>query len=138
MHVILVVGLLLVIPLTSVHAAEEAPACSIDPAFAWLDFWVGEWDVSVQGKPVGTNSIQKILNDCAITEEEKIQVARFEDGGIRFQGEIMLPEGGRYLDRTTLTPIKENEVRQHIEISLDGGESWQTVFDGLYARRKEE
>ena len=36
--------------------------------------------------------------------KEKHLVARFADGGVRFQGEIALPDGRRILDRTTLHP----------------------------------
>lgn len=36
--------------------------------------------------------------------------------------------------RTTLTPLSGDRVRQLIEISVDGGESWRRVFDALYVR----
>lgn len=48
---------------------STAAPCSSDPAFGWLDFWVGEWEVFVEGEEVGENRIQKILNGCAISEE---------------------------------------------------------------------
>lgn len=37
-------------------------------AFHRLDFWVGEWTVTVAGQPAGTNRIVKILGGCAIEE----------------------------------------------------------------------
>lgn len=67
--------------------------------------------------------------------KEKRLVESFEGAGVRFQGEIPLPEGGSYLDRTTLTPLPEGRVRQLIEISPDGGESWRTTFDAEYRPR---
>ena len=156
------------------RAQEAVPSCESDPAFAWLDFWLGNWDVLVRGEPVGKNRIQKILEGCAIQEEwadalgrrghslfyfqpathtwkqvwvtdrararggvkEKELIGRYADGGVRFQGEIPLEDGGSYLDRTTLTPVTRDEVRQIIEISMDGGGSWQITFDGLYVRRR--
>lgn len=63
--------------------------------------------------------------------KEKVLIETFDDGGIRFQGEIPLPDGRKYLDRTTLTPLTEGRVRQHIEISKDG-KSWESGFDAIY------
>jgi hypothetical protein len=64
--------------------------------------------------------------------KEKALVEDLPDGGLRFQGEIPLPGGGSYLDRTTLTPLAEGRVRQVIETSSDGGRSWETRFDAEY------
>lgn len=64
--------------------------------------------------------------------KEKTLVEHYDDGGVRFQGEIALPDGRTYLDRTTLTPLDGGRVRQHIEISTDGGASWRTTFDAVY------
>ena len=33
-----------------------------------FDFWVGNWDVTVAGKPAGVNRIEKILDGCALLE----------------------------------------------------------------------
>lgn len=33
-----------------------------------FDFWVGEWDVQVNGQQAGTNSVQRILDGCVIFE----------------------------------------------------------------------
>lgn len=64
--------------------------------------------------------------------KEKTLVETFENGGTRFQGTIVLPEGRSYLDRTTLTPIDGDRVRQVIEISTDGGKHWESRFDAVY------
>lgn len=159
---------------TSIRAQAQAPPCMTDSAFAWLDFWLGTWDVFVQGNQVGENRIEKILDGCAITEDwtdargqrghslfffqpvhrtwkqvwvteralgrgglkEKQLIERHPGGSVRFQGEIPVADGGTYLDRTTLTPIGPDEVRQHIEISTDNGITWQTTFDARYIRRQ--
>jgi hypothetical protein len=68
--------------------------------------------------------------------KEKELIDRRPNGALLFQGEIPLAEGGTYLDRTTLTPVGPDEVRQLIEISTDGGSTWRTVFDGRYVRRR--
>lgn len=40
------------------------------------------------------------------------------------------------LSRITWTPNPDGSVRQHWEQSSDGGETWGTVFDGLYVPRE--
>jgi hypothetical protein len=67
--------------------------------------------------------------------KEKHLIARLPGGGVRFQGEQRTPGGHTILDRTTLTPLARGEVRQLIEISLDGGTTWQTGFDARYRQR---
>ncbi len=66
--------------------------------------------------------------------KEKHLVGRLPGGGLRFAGELVLPDGRRIQDRTTLTPEPGGEVRQLIEISRDGGGTWQTTFDARYRR----
>lgn len=66
--------------------------------------------------------------------KEKHLVARLPDGGVRFQGELPLPDGRLVLDRTTLTPIRPGEVRQLIETSRDGGTTWHPGFDARYRK----
>jgi hypothetical protein len=65
--------------------------------------------------------------------KEKHLIARFADGGVRFQGEIALADGRRILDRTTLRPLATaGAVAQRIEISRDGGETWTATFEAEY------
>jgi len=155
--------------------ASAGPAlgvsCEGQAGFDRLDFWVGEWEVFVGDRRVGSNRIEKILQGCAIMEhwtdiqggqgkslsvytpatdtwkqvwvsetattpggvKEKTLVERMPDGGVRFRGTIPLADGRSYLDRTTLTPLDDGSVRQHIEISRDG-ETWETTFDARYVR----
>jgi tetratricopeptide (TPR) repeat protein len=42
--------------------------------------------------------------------------------------------GSKPLNRITWPALPEGRVRQLWEVSTDDGESWQTVFDGLYSR----
>ena len=67
--------------------------------------------------------------------KEKTLVEELENGGLRFQGEIPLPDGSRYFDRTTLTPLPDGTVRQVIEVSRDG-ETWEATFDAIYRRTR--
>ncbi len=68
--------------------------------------------------------------------KEKRLIAELEGGALRFQGELPQADGNRVLDRTTLTPLPEGRVRQVIEQSRDGGETWQVGFDAIYIPRE--
>ena len=54
-------------------------------------------------------------------------------GGIRFEGEIFLPDGRTISDRTTLTRLPKGKVRQVIEFSKDG-HTWTVSYDAVYER----
>lgn len=56
-------------------------------------------------------------------------------GSARFRGELTHPDRGTWFDRTTLTPLADGTVRQHIEIS-DDGETWTTTFNAIYHPKK--
>lgn len=51
------------------YAQEQARPvpCSTDN-YRQFDFWVGEWNVTSDGKQAGTNRIEKVHNDCALAE----------------------------------------------------------------------
>lgn len=42
--------------------------CSSQPEYKQFDFWVGEWDVTSEGKQVAESSIQRIVDGCIIFE----------------------------------------------------------------------
>ncbi len=68
--------------------------------------------------------------------KRKKLIEHLEGGAVRFQGEIELPDGRKYLDRTTLSPQADGTVRQHIQLSQDGGETWNEGWVGMYRRRE--
>lgn len=68
--------------------------------------------------------------------KEKYMVALYDDGAVRFQGEYPSVTGALILDRTTLTPLADGRVRQVIERSADGGNSWVVGFDAYYVRKQ--
>jgi len=69
--------------------------------------------------------------------KEKAEVKDDDGPGVRFQGEVTYPGRGVVLDRTTLTPEEGGKVRQVIQISGDGGETWRTTFEGIYGPRSD-
>lgn len=56
--------------LAGASSAQSTPAkpCEARPEYRQFDFWIGEWDVTVQGQMAGTNVIQLILGNCVIQE----------------------------------------------------------------------
>ncbi|MDX1662107.1 MAG: hypothetical protein R3326_09990 [Gemmatimonadota bacterium] len=87
----------------------------------YYDVWTDEWkQVWVTARATRVAGLK-----------EKTLIERFDDGGVRFQGRISLPDGEEAIDRTTLTPLPDGTVRQVIEASMDG-ESWRTNFDAIY------
>jgi len=60
-----------------------------------------------------------------------------EDGAMSFAGTHVLPTGERRPFRFTFTPQDAAAVRQFIEESADGGETWKTWFEGVYRPQKQ-
>lgn len=65
----IVVGAILVLSAGGDMTAQEKLGCDA-PVYRQLDFWVGTWDVRLDGRDtvVGTNIIEKTLDGCAILE----------------------------------------------------------------------
>lgn len=51
----------------SAGAEQPVAACS-SGKFRQFDFWIGDWDVSTNDQPAGTNSIHPIIGGCALQE----------------------------------------------------------------------
>lgn len=54
----------------AVTQAFEAAAwpCRADPVSRQFDFWVGDWDVFVNGALAGRNTVEPMLGDCTLLE----------------------------------------------------------------------
>ena len=57
----------------------------------------------------------------------------FTNGSMQMSG-TSGPAGRQVANRITWTPAADGTVRQHWEVSSDGGKSWKTLFDGRYRR----
>lgn len=60
----------------------------------------------------------------------------FTDGEMRFEGTQTFLNGTTAERRMTFTPNADGSVRQFIEASTDGGETWTVAFDGTYIRNE--
>jgi hypothetical protein len=59
----------------------------------------------------------------------------FADGVMVLEGESIDREGVRVRNRISWFDNDDGTVRQHWQVSKDGGATWVTAFDGLYRRR---
>jgi hypothetical protein len=52
------------------QAQKAVRPCTASPQYRQFDFWIGEWEVQVNGsgQPAGSSSVQLILGDCIILE----------------------------------------------------------------------
>jgi hypothetical protein len=160
----LIACMALVVSSATAQSADIAKPCDAKE-FRALDFWVGEWRVTwktPQGQPAeGRNSIQRILDGCAIEEHwrggdgsEGKSLTFFDRAAKRwhqayidttaqplmleghFEGESLVLTGKHEQNGfTTFHKITwtplAGGVRQHWEQSPNG-QAWDTVFEGTY------
>jgi len=81
-------------------------------------------------KQVWVTDTSPLFGGC----KEKILTERYDNGGVRFEGEIAAMNSGHYFERTTLTPLHDGSVRQVIEVSQDN-KSWRKISEVLYVRK---
>jgi len=141
-------------------APAPAPPCST-PEHRRFDFWEGTWEVRNRAQPdrrPATNRLTLVEGGCVLREEyasgpysgRSLSFYDARDGvwrqtWIDNQGQPLHLEGGwrdgamvmeqrreGTIDRITWTPLEDGNVTQVWTRSEDGGESWTTVFDGLY------
>ena len=102
---------------TDTDGSEGTSLFSFDPfACTWHQLWI----TSDPAQPGGL--------------KHKDLVALLPGGGVRFQGTYPGRRVMTVLDRTTLTPRPDGTVRQVIEVSGDGGATWNAGFDAIYTR----
>ena len=60
---------------------------------------------------------------------------RLKYGAMVLEGDRPGRKGGSERHRITWTPRKDGTVRQHWQVSTDGGRKWTDSFDGIYSKR---
>lgn len=129
----------------------------------WLGEWSVTAKNAPQGRPPSANRISAIHGGCALLEEYSTpggytgSSLNYYDrttgtwnqtwidnqgGSLQLRGHfengamVLADEGtdGK-INRITWTPESKKTVRQHWEVSEDGGTSWKTLFDGTYRRK---
>jgi hypothetical protein len=61
---------------------------------------------------------------------------RYVDGAMRFSNVAKDAQGRTVTGRFTFFNLGSDRVRQFLESSLDGGQTYQPVYDFTYVRRK--
>jgi hypothetical protein len=135
--------------------AARTFACASGTEARQFDFWIGEWNVQVDGRIVARSSIQSIAGGCIILEHWMPFSAgegmswnffnpttrQWEQVWLTTTGEVLKVAGGwkkgairesNGTHRHSFTPVAPNRVRQFCEESHDGGKTWQVAFDGIY------
>jgi hypothetical protein len=143
-------------------ATAQQPSACQSAMHRAFDFWVGEWVVYNPGGDVaGRNTIELQLDGCALHESWESSTggtghsytfydaaadkwhqtwidsnggALYVDG--EWTGEAMVL--GDASNRITWTKIANGGVRQHWEVTTDGGATWSTSFDGQYVAARQE
>ena len=70
MLLILLIAISISMPVMAQDEAAKSPSpppCSADK-YRQFDFWIGDWNVTSNGQPAGTNSIHPAHNGCALLE----------------------------------------------------------------------
>lgn len=60
---------------------------------------------------------------------------QFDGKSMQLSGTGKNAKGQAVIHRITWTPKEDKSVRQHWQVSSDGGESWITAFDGTYIKQ---
>jgi len=146
---------------------DRLKPCNL-PEHRQFDFWVGEWEVTSPATPgrSSSNRILLIHDGCTLHENYKApggysgssfsfydeKTGAWNQTWIDNQGQPLFLKGSykkpdmilvddsdaENIQRVTWTRLKDKRVRQHWETSTDGGETWTTIFDGYYTRKKKE
>ena len=154
-------------PVAAQNAQTPPPDCSA-PVYRQLDFWLGEWDVSIKGSPVGTNVITSEEKGCLIHETwrdarggtgqsfnfydrqdgkwHQVWVSstgavldlagNYENGRLLYKGVGRRPDGAEVLHELAFSANPDGTVRQHWQVSADGGKTWTVTWDGLYVKKR--
>jgi hypothetical protein len=64
-----IVAVFSVSPLLAQDGPTPPAACETDPRYAEFDFWLGDWDVYVNGNKAGENTITKEEGGCLVLEK---------------------------------------------------------------------
>jgi hypothetical protein len=108
----------------------------IDGACALLESWTGAEGVTGHSLNIH-DARRKVWHQTWVDGRGALLLLEgsFRDGSMILEGQRPPSDDGkRSMDRITWTPLPSGQVRQHWQVSSDGGAHWTTSFDGLYTR----
>ena len=156
-------GCLVTVLLLLANVAAAAPCTSAQHRA--FDFWLGDWNVyKSDGSLAGQNRIALVEQGCVLHEQYETAKGysgqsftlydasrdRWHQSWVDNQGGLLLLDGGiadskmvlegftqsaqgEQRNRITWSKESAGQVRQHWQVKQ--GETWHTVFDGLYKPR---
>ena len=86
--------------------------CKVQPEHHKLDFWIGEWDVYVNGQLAGRNDIASVADGCALTESWE-NVGNIEGVSLNYYDNVI----GKYKQIW----VASASVTEYIEVSSGEG-----------------
>jgi tetratricopeptide (TPR) repeat protein len=140
--------------------------CMFEAGYRQFDFFMGDWDVFVQGRKVGESHTKVLQQGCIIEENwvTPIQTGQsfnfYNPVTKKWHQSYMDSNGGNYMMdgeykdgalryegfiyspqgqipvRMTFYNLEPGKLRQTSETSSDGGKTWVQGWDGLYVRQK--
>jgi hypothetical protein len=150
---------------STAYAQDGESPCKSDPVYSKQDFKLGVWDVQLaNGKSVGTQTFEKMLDDCVIKETwagtngrkgtsftyYNAATGYWHQTFVDNQGSSTVGYGkwdtdgkmtftGRsskgYYIRWTTYKVSENEMKGQNERSDDMGETWKPLGEIKYVRK---
>ena len=98
-----------------------------------------EWESVRGGQGFSINYYDNVKGTWTQTYRDSTgNIAQWPDlvGGIQ-DGKMVLESvpGAEPMARWIWTPVEKDKVRQMAEVSNDGGETWQVVWDSYYVRK---
>ena len=102
MNALKAAGLLLCWVNCTVHSLpspQPKRPCEGSSQYKQFDFWVGEWDVTAQGKIIAQSSIQKIVDGCVVLENYS-QTGGYTGKSLNFYDAVLGKWRQTYVDST--------------------------------------
>lgn len=145
-----------------VRVRQNTYPCADDEEYHKLDFWLGDWEVFVNGQARAFSRITKGEGDCTLHEnyltgggytgrsfnyfdpEDSLYhqiwidrsgtISRYREKAARPGYLLMETHGSGPLMRMSYTAKGRDTVVQSMAMSQDSGRNWQNVFLGEYRR----
>lgn len=144
---------------------KRANPCKFNDKYRKFDFWIGEWDVYVNGQKIAESSITNTNGNCGILENWRPTnsnggnsisyfdpednkwkqnwvagsgVSHYEEPENYTDGDMQLIAKGNgiWYKMVYTRDEKKDTVRQTMESSSDEGKTWTMAFNGLYKRKQ--
>jgi hypothetical protein len=108
-----------------------AEGCVDSADYRLLDFWLGEWNVYLNGHLAGTNRIEKILDGCAVLEHWKDVEGNegkslfYRDPATGSWKQVWVTDTGSMKEKSWKSTAPDGSVLFQGEVAVPGGKRVQ-------------